>query len=617
MMTKKNATLLRMKNIHVSYSGVEALRGVDFDVQRGEIHALVGEHRAGKSTLVKLLSGVVQKKSGDIMFDGKRVFNFTPDLSMKYGISMIYQDVQVIPSLSAVDNVFAGRMLKTWLGSIDYGTMIRKTRELFRALDVHFDIHEPLSRLTRGEQYMVELARAICYDPELIIFDEISNKLTPVEMEKIYKIILDAKKRNKSVVYITHNLEEIFRFADRVTILKDGYRRGTEKIKDLDKIKLIKLTYSFVLSRNELERSNISLFYFKQYNESIIKNLPIGVVVLDAEHKIYMINFAAIKNLGIESAEVMNKSFETLFFAGCWNIREEILDKIKNREKMRWDEIEFLDDRYLRVTVYPFHDDDYVFLGTILLIEDITKERQFKEYLLRTEKITSVENLAAGVAHEINNPLGIIQNYLEIIKAKNLDDAVIGKVVKIERELNRICGIVGNLLSFSKLDVAADRRVNLVHIINEVLALLNYQIEEKRITLQKGIRKEDVYIRGDENRLKQLCFNLLVNSIEAVVNEGLIRIEIDEQRHRSAVYLRIIDNGCGIPTEITGNIFEPFYSTKVSKKNTGLGLAICQHIADLHDGVISCASDPGKKTVFTVQFPLYVDTEKSLKRAVQ
>ncbi|MBN2324829.1 MAG: ATP-binding cassette domain-containing protein [Spirochaetes bacterium] len=616
-MTKKNATLLRMKNIHVSYSGVEALRGVDFDVQRGEIHALVGEHRAGKSTLVKLLSGVVQKKSGDIMFDGKRVFNFTPDLSMKYGISMIYQDVQVIPSLSAVDNVFAGRMLKTWLGSIDYGTMIRKTRELFRALDVHFDIHEPLSRLTRGEQYMVELARAICYDPELIIFDEISNKLTPVEMEKIYKIILDAKKRNKSVVYITHNLEEIFRFADRVTILKDGYRRGTEKIKDLDKIKLIKLTYSFVLSRNELERSNISLFYFKQYNESIIKNLPIGVVVLDAEHKIYMINFAAIKNLGIESAEVMNKSFETLFFAGCWNIREEILDKIKNREKMRWDEIEFLDDRYLRVTVYPFHDDDYVFLGTILLIEDITKERQFKEYLLRTEKITSVENLAAGVAHEINNPLGIIQNYLEIIKAKNLDDAVIGKVVKIERELNRICGIVGNLLSFSKLDVAADRRVNLVHIINEVLALLNYQIEEKRITLQKGIRKEDVYIRGDENRLKQLCFNLLVNSIEAVVNEGLIRIEIDEQRHRSAVYLRIIDNGCGIPTEITGNIFEPFYSTKVSKKNTGLGLAICQHIADLHDGVISCASDPGKKTVFTVQFPLYVDTEKSLKRAVQ
>jgi signal transduction histidine kinase/ABC-type lipoprotein export system ATPase subunit len=615
-MTKRNKTLLRMRNIHVSYKGVEALRGVDFDVQRGEIHALVGEHRAGKSTLVKLLSGVVQKRSGEIVFNGKRVQYFSPDLSMKYGISMIYQDIQVIPSLSAVDNIFAGRMLKTWLGSIDYETMIKKTRELFSVLDVHFNMHEPLSRLTRGEQYMVELARAICYDPELIIFDEISNKLTPGEMEKIYKIILDAKKRDKSIVYITHNLEEIFRFADRVTILKDGYRRGTEKIKDLDKIKLIKLTYSFVLSRNELEKSNISLFYFKQYNESIIKNLPIGVVVLDAAHKIYMINFAAIKNLEIESAEVMNRSFEKLFLTGCWNIREEILQKIKNREKKRWDEIEFSRDRVLRVSVYPFHDEDYVFLGTILLVEDITKERQFKEYLLRTEKLASVENLAAGVAHEINNPLGIIQNYLEIIKAKNLDGTVTEKVLKIERELNRICGIVGNLLSFSKLDVAADRRVNLVHIIEEVLVLLNYQIEEKRITLERGIYKEDIYIKGDENRLKQLCFNLLVNSIEAVVNEGLIRIEIDQQSEDKTVCLRIIDNGCGIPSEITGNIFEPFYSTKVSKKNTGLGLAICQHIADLHDGIISCKSDPGKQTVFTVQFPLCIDTEKNRRRVL-
>jgi signal transduction histidine kinase/ABC-type lipoprotein export system ATPase subunit len=615
-MTKRNKTLLRMRNIHVSYKGVEALRGVDFDVQRGEIHALVGEHRAGKSTLVKLLSGVVQKRSGEIVFNGKRVQYFSPDLSMKYGISMIYQDIQVIPSLSAVDNIFAGRMLKTWLGSIDYETMIKKTRELFSVLDVHFNMHEPLSRLTRGEQYMVELARAICYDPELIIFDEISNKLTPGEMEKIYKIILDAKKRDKSIVYITHNLEEIFRFADRVTILKDGYRRGTEKIKDLDKIKLIKLTYSFVLSRNELEKSNISLFYFKQYNESIIKNLPIGVVVLDAAHKIYMINFAAIKNLEIESAEVMNRSFEKLFLTGCWNIREEILQKIKNREKKRWDEIEFSRDRVLRVSVYPFHDEDYVFLGTILLVEDITKERQFKEYLLRTEKLASVENLAAGVAHEINNPLGIIQNYLEIIKAKNLDGTVTEKVLKIERELNRICGIVGNLLSFSKLDVAADRRVNLVHIIEEVLVLLNYQIEEKRITLERGIYKEDIYIKGDENRLKQLCFNLLVNSIEAVVSEGLIRIEIDQQSEDKTVCLRIIDNGCGIPSEITGNIFEPFYSTKVSKKNTGLGLAICQHIADLHDGIISCKSDPGKQTVFTVQFPLCIDTEKNRRRVL-
>jgi two-component system sensor histidine kinase AtoS len=613
-MAKKHATLLRMKNIHVSYSGLDALKGIDFDVQRGEIHALVGEHRAGKSTLVKLLSGVVQKKRGDIVFNGRRVQNFTPDLSMKQGISMIYQDIQVIPSLNAVDNIFAGRMLKTWFGSIDYGAMTRKTQELFKTLDVHFDMYEPLSNLTRGEQYMVELARAVCYDPELIIFDEISNKLTPGEMEKIYKIILDVKRRNKSVIYITHNLEEIFRFADRVTILKDGYRRGTEYIKDLDKIKLIKLTYSFVLSRNELEKSNISLFYFKQYNESIIKNLPIGVVVLDAANKIYMINFAAIKNLQIESVEILNQLFETLFTAGSWSCREEILQKIKNREKKRWGEIECVHGRFHRLSVYPFYDEDHVFLGTILLIEDITRERQFKEYLLRTEKIASVDKLAAGVAHEINNPLGIIQNYVELIKAKKLDRTIIEKIVKIERELNRISGIVGSLLSFSKLDVAPDRRVDLAQIIDEVLVLLNHKIEEKHIILEKHIIQTEVCINGDENRLKQLCFNLLLNSIEAVVNEGLIGIEVGRQV--SNVMLRVTDNGCGIPQEIMDNIFEPFYSTKVSKKNTGLGLSICQHIVDFHNGTISCWSEPGKQTVFTVTLPSSVVTDKQKQSVV-
>jgi signal transduction histidine kinase len=326
-----------------------------------------------------------------------------------------------------------------------------------------------------------------------------------------------------------------------------------------------------------------------------------------------MINFAAIKNLQIESVEVMNQSFETLFTAGSWNYREEVLQQIKNREKKRWDEIECAHGRFLRLSVYPFNDEDYVFLGTILLIEDITKERQFKEYLLRTEKIASVDKLAAGVAHEINNPLGIIQNYMELIKAKKLDRTIIEKIVKIERELNRISGIVGSLLSFSKLDVSPDRQVDLVLIINEVLVLLNHKIEEKHIFLERHIVPQEVYINGDENRLKQLCFNLFLNSIEAVVNEGVITIEVEKQVSKGSIILRVKDNGCGIPYEIMDIIYEPFYSTKINKKNTGLGLSICQHIVDFHNGTISCRSEPGKQTVFTVTLPLCVHSGKQKK----
>ena len=103
---------------------------------------------------------------------------------------------------------------------------------------------------------MVELARLLSIKPEILIFDEISSKLTPVEMERVYSILFEEKRKNNSIIYISHDMDEIFRFADRVTILKDGYRRGTEEIKDLNRIKLINLTYSFVLSRKELEQDN-------------------------------------------------------------------------------------------------------------------------------------------------------------------------------------------------------------------------------------------------------------------------------------------------------------------------------------------------------------------------
>lgn len=110
---------------------------------------------------------------------------------------------------------------------------------------------------------MIEIARALSVDPEILILDEISSRLTPTEMEKIYKLLFELKKKGQSIIYISHNMDEIFRFADRVTILQDGHRKGTEEIKNLDKIKLIKLTYSFILSRDELEKDNMELYLLK------------------------------------------------------------------------------------------------------------------------------------------------------------------------------------------------------------------------------------------------------------------------------------------------------------------------------------------------------------------
>jgi len=595
--------LLKMKDIHVSYRDIKALKGVDFELYKGEIHALVGEHRAGKTTLAKVLSGSVKKDKGEIIYKGEKIDFFTPKSAIEHKIGMVYQDFNVLTSLNTIDYIFAGQIIKNKYGLIKYSEMASKTNELISRLNLKIDIYRPLKELSKADQHMIELVKVLSYDPELIILDEISNKLTPHEMEIIYPLLIDAKRLGKSIIYITHDMDEVFQFADRVTILKDGYRKGTEEIRNIDRIKLIKLTYSFVLKRDELERDNKNLYYFKKYNESIIRNLPIGVIILDPNNTIYMINDNAVKILNYKIGNSEHQTFTHLIRSIPEEIKNEIVIKIKNKEKYTWKEIKLHKDRYVNISIYPFQDEDYVFLGTTILIEDVTKYRHFMEYLLRTQKIASIAELAAGIAHEINNPLGIIQNYIEILKDGILDSDKVEKIRKIDREIQRIENIIGNLLTFSKLNELPNKNLDLVEVIEDVIVLLNHKIKEKQITLIKKIKCERADIQGEENQIKQVFINILVNSIEALPEGGIIKVELKKYSKKSYVLVKITDNGPGIPSEIINNIFDPFFTTKVGKKNTGMGLAICQHIVELHHGLITCQSIPNKMTTFTIRFP--------------
>ncbi len=605
MKEEKSELLLKMSNIHVSYKDVKALKGVDFDLYKGEVHALVGEHRAGKTTLAKVLSGSVRKEKGEIFYKGKKVDHFTPRSSLEYKIGMVYQDFNILSSLNTVEYIFTGQMIKNKYGLINYSEMAKKTKEFVSKLNLNINIYLPLKELSKADQHMVELIRVLSYNPDLLILDEISNKLTPREMEVVYPLLINAKNQGKSIIYITHDMDEIFQFADRVTILKDGYKKGTEKIKDIDRIKLIKLTYSFVLKRNELERDNKNLYYFKKYNENIIKNLPIGVIILDSNNKVYMINNNAIKILNYKVENFDNQTFENLFIDIPEKLKIEIIEKISNKEKYSWKEIKIKKDRFINISIYPFQDEDYIFLGTTILIEDITKYRYFMEYLLRTEKIASIAELAAGIAHEINNPLGIIQNYIEILKEEIADNNMSEKIKKIDKEIHRIENIVGNLLSFSRLNELPNKNINLIDIIEDVIILLNHKIKEKNIMLIRRIKCDKANILGEENKIKQIFINIIVNSLEALPEGGIIKIELKKYSKKGYIRVDITDNGPGIPNEIINNIFDPFFTTKIGKKNTGMGLAICQHIVELHRGIITCKSIPGEKTTFSIHFPIF------------
>lgn len=599
-----NRHLLRMRGIHVDYNGVPALKGVDFDLYEGEIHALVGEHRAGKSSLVKLMSGAVQKSQGEIIYRGVEVKSFSPDSAIQAGVGMVYQNLNVIPNLNAIENIFAGRLIQRRLIGLDHHRMVLIGKELFRRMHIEIDLELPLYRLSQGQQLMVEFARMLFLNPQLMILDELSNKLTPEEMGTIYDIIFDFRRQGKSIIYITHDIEETLKIADRVTILKDGYRRGTERVADLDRFRLYELTYSFALGKKEIEANRMQFYLLKRYSESFIRHLPIGIVILDADDVVQLANFAGIEIMQLGPEQLNTHSFEALLAVMRFPIAREILNRVAAREEFVWEEVRIDDNKQVRVDVFPLRDEESSFIGTALLVHDVSIDRYMKDYIIRAEKMATVAEVAAGVAHEINNPLFIIRNYVELLKTKTLDQDGREKLRKIEKELGRIVEITGSLLSFSKVKELPGSRTNLVEVIEEAILLLQHNLSKKNIRLDKEVFVQRVEIVGEENRLKQLFLNLLLNSIDAVLDGGIVRVSLVVCAEDRFVEVTVADNGYGIPADIQDKIFNPFFSTKMNKKNAGLGLSICQRIAEAHDGIITFASTPGNFTEFKVKLPL-------------
>ena len=605
-------TLLRMRNIHYSYGGFEALRGVDLDIRAGEIHALVGEHRAGKSTLMRILGGNLQPQRGRIILKGRMVTLDSPQDAIAMGIGMVYQSMMVIPSLNAVENIWSGRMPGAWFGFRRYGRMLEESRRLLKEMGQVFDLMRPLSELSVAQQQMVELARILALEPEILILDEISNRLNDEELTHLFRILADFRKQGKSIIYITQNFNEIFELADRVTVLQDGYRKSTETVADLDRMRLFRLAFDAMLENPGSQASGAiqderRIMALRHYNHNIIEDLPVGVLILDRDAAVYQANHAALDLLGNDREELVGKSFSDLAFSVDEALEESILETLLHRGKGAWEGVPVGNAQFVKVRVLPMHDEDYSYLGALLTLEDASLSASVQEYLTEAEKHQYTAELAAGVAHEVNNPLGIINNYLELLKLKERDDDDQVKLEKIQKEIRRITEIVGSLLSFSRIPKKSDVEVSLVELLDEVLLLLGHRIAEKKIKLEKRYQTDPATITGDENKLKQVFINLLMNSLEAVLDEGRIAVEITKAGRFLRV--RVSDNGHGITTDVGESVFRPFFTTKLTKTNTGLGLSICDHIVKGHGGSLSFESTPGEWTSFDVLLPREIEAK--------
>ncbi len=249
--------LIEMKNISKSFSNVKVLENVSFSLKEGEVHALMGENGAGKSTLIKILTGIYTADTGSIYVNGQEVKFSGPKDAEKMGISVIHQELNIIPQLSVAENMFLGRDLcygKS--GILRTSEMKKKTREYLEKLGISINPDEIAENLSVGQQQMVEIARAISLDTRVLIMDEPTAALTDREIETLFNVMNDLRRQGVGIIYISHRMEEIFAICDRISVLRDGHFIGTENIDETNLEAIVQMMVGRQIGGRFPERSH-------------------------------------------------------------------------------------------------------------------------------------------------------------------------------------------------------------------------------------------------------------------------------------------------------------------------------------------------------------------------
>lgn len=261
-------TILKMENIDKSFSGVHALDKAELDLQKGEVLALIGENGAGKSTLMKILTGVYTKDDGSIIYKGKTIELNSPKAALMLGIGIIHQELNLMQHLSVADNIFIGKELRKGL-FIDQDAEDEKTRELLDMLHIDIKPEDIVGNLTVAKQQMVEIAKALSYNSEVLIMDEPTAALTAAEIEDLFAVIEKLKQQGKSIIFISHRMEELMRISDRITVMRDGKYVGTRITKETNVQEIIQMMVGRTIFEEPKTYSDVA---------------PDAEVILEAEH---------------------------------------------------------------------------------------------------------------------------------------------------------------------------------------------------------------------------------------------------------------------------------------------------------------------------------------------
>ena len=254
--------ILELKDVVKTFGGVTALSGVQFRLKRGEVHALMGENGAGKSTFIKVITGVHQPDSGTILLEGKKIVLKNTVESQKLGIAAIYQHVTSFPDLSVAENIFMGQEILTKAGTYNWREMRKRAKEYIEPLSPEIDVTKPMSSLSVAQQQLVEIAKALSRNARILIMDEPTASLTRHECEELYSIVDRLRDDGVSIIFITHKFEDMYRLATHVTVFRDSQYIGSWGVDEISNAQLIQAMVGRELNQLYPERRRRSKMLF-------------------------------------------------------------------------------------------------------------------------------------------------------------------------------------------------------------------------------------------------------------------------------------------------------------------------------------------------------------------
>ncbi|MDR1536177.1 MAG: ATP-binding cassette domain-containing protein [Planctomycetota bacterium] len=592
---------ISLRGVSLAIRGRAVLDGVDLDIQPGEAHALAAGPDDGKTGLCQVLAGLLRPDAG-------RAFLPPPgDIAMASG------KPRAFPQHSVEDNLIYNG---TWREDGWFLARSRRSavlRKWLAANRVELDLAAPMYQFPRGEWIFVEIVGRLVQAPRLLILDEALDGLTPARKREAWSLLGKGLSGGMALFWTSGKPDEVLTRGGRVSVMRRGRILLTDAAGNLDRFHLVRLLHDRLDSGEApggAETARESFHKTMRFTEAILLDIPSGILVIDPDLDVRFANRSAFEMFGLPENSGLGPGRSLEGFLGEANRRllAIVREAVAAGAEDDWHGLPLTtagQGRLVDLRLRAIREGRLT-AGHMLVLDDVSMREELRRRLAMSENLASVGLLAAGVAHEVNNPLEIIGNYLSFLKRGRPTGDVGEAIGQIEAETSHIKRIVRKLVAFSGgAPQPIPSRTDLVGLAREVCSLMSFQGKSRGIDFRFDGPDSPLWVAANPVDIRQMLLNLLLNSVDALAKGGRVEVKLRrEGEGDGGIRLTVEDNGPGIKLERVEDVFLPFVSTKAPDgRHQGLGLSIVYGIVESCGGAVSVENPPGGGCRFILRLP--------------